>query len=197
MRRRLLAAFLLGAALWGQAFRPDQERAWRSRIKSTLFVPDPLPPLEAAVHSRFEPAPGVVAERITYNTQFGLRIPAILYLPKSRPGKIPALVVVNGHGGDKYSWYSFYSANWSEAGIRRLPKTHVSEWARSRGVEMDPGYSSEQREGGTPALGEGVPGLSHEDLSLFSPEEWERQMDRMIQESWVAAAKTRLASSLR
>ncbi len=88
---------------------PHQEQEWRAGIKSALFVPDPLPPLEARTHSRFEPAPGVVAERVTYASEFGLRVPAILYLPKTRSGKVPAFIVVNGHGGDKYSWYAFYS----------------------------------------------------------------------------------------
>ncbi len=87
----------------------QRESEWRSSIRAALTVPDPLPPLEAETHSRFEPAPGVLAERITYGTQFGMRVPAIVYLPKSRAGKLPALIVVNGHGGDKYTWYSFYS----------------------------------------------------------------------------------------
>jgi dienelactone hydrolase len=51
----------------------------------------------------------VIAERVTYGTEFGMRVPAILYRPKTYTGKLPALIVVNGHGGDKYSWYSFYS----------------------------------------------------------------------------------------
>src|SRR5262245_13093919 len=86
------------------------EPALRTRIRSTLHVPDPLPALEAVTHSRFEAAPGVTAERVTYSTQRGMRVPAILYLPKPVPrGKIPALIVVNGHGGDKYAWYAFYS----------------------------------------------------------------------------------------
>ena len=88
---------------------PKQEQAWREQIKAALFVPDPLPALAPETHSRFEPAPGVLAERVTYATEFGMRVPAILYLPKARRGKVPALIVVNGHGGDKYSWYAFYS----------------------------------------------------------------------------------------
>ncbi len=48
----------------------------------------------------------MVAERITYSTLLGLRVPTILYLPASPKGKIPALIVVNGHGGDKYAWYA-------------------------------------------------------------------------------------------
>src|SRR5438093_283083 len=87
----------------------EQLRQWRSQIRSALFVPDPLPLLEAQTHGRFEPVPDVVAERVTYRTQFGLRVPAIVYLPKSHSGRLPGLIVVNGHGGDKYSWYAFYS----------------------------------------------------------------------------------------
>lgn len=90
---------------WAQ----EQDRQLRQRVRSALMVPDPRPPLAPELHSRFEPAPGIVAERVTYGTQFGMRIPAIVYLPKERKGKVPAIIVVNGHGGDKYSWYSFYS----------------------------------------------------------------------------------------
>lgn len=82
--------------------------SWRAQIRKTLFVSDPLPALAAETHGRFHPAPGIVAERVSYATQFGMRVPAILYRPASAK-KAPALIVVNGHGGDKYSWYAFYS----------------------------------------------------------------------------------------
>ena len=32
-----------------------------------------------------------------------------MYWPEPRRGKVPALIVVNGHGGDKFSWYAMYS----------------------------------------------------------------------------------------
>ena len=389
---------------------PQQDHESRDQIKSALFVPDPLPPLAPQTHSRFEPAPDVVAERITYATQFGLRVPAILYLPKARSGKIPALIVVNGHGGDKYSWYAFYSGilyaragaavltydpigegernlnrasgtrahdrlenppelgrrmgglmmtdviqavsylsqrpeidsrrigamgysmgsfvlslacavetrlracvlvgggnldgnggywekskpmcqglpyqslaflgdrpaalyalhasrgptlvfngsqdtvvsiprvgeqhlkevqkrtaqlrgsskgvfeiafepnashrpffvtrpvalwlekqldfpNWTIEQIRKLPETHISEWARTNRVEMDPLYATEEREGGARALGTGVPALSRKDLSVFTSEEWEPQKDRFIYESWLKHARASLTGA--
>ena len=389
----------------------DQPRVWREQIKTALSVSNPLPPLAPETHGKFEPEPGVIAERVTYGTQFGLRIPAILYLPKERKGKIPALIVVNGHGGDKFSWYAFYSGvsyarggaavltydpagegerninrksgtrahdviqspdelgrrlgglmitevmqavsylaqrpevdasrigamgysmgsfvlslagavetrlntcvlvgggnldgpgeywdtskpmcqglpykaltflgdraatiyalhalrgptlifngtedsiihpklnpprdpfrhfedlqrragelskapprvfetgyekavghrpffvtrpvalwleqqldfpNWTEAGIRALPETHIGEWAQARGVAMDKLYATEHREGGARALGEGVPGLSRETLCVFTPVEWEREKSRMIHETWLAEARRRL-----
>jgi N-acyl-D-aspartate/D-glutamate deacylase/dienelactone hydrolase len=88
----------------------DARAETRARIQSTLFVPDPLPPLQSETYGTFQPAPGVIAERVSYATAYGLRVPAIVYRPDPMPaGKVPGMVVVNGHGGDKYSWYAFYA----------------------------------------------------------------------------------------
>jgi dienelactone hydrolase len=113
---------------------PDvEQKRLRSQIRSALFIPDPLPPLASAAHGRFEPEAGVVAERVTYATQFGLRVPAILYLPTQRRGPVPALVVVNGHGGDKYSWYAFYSGIlYARAGAAVLTYDPIGEGERHR-----------------------------------------------------------------
>jgi len=89
-------------------WNPPEET--RQRIARTLFVSEPQPPLASSKHNSFEPAPGVIAERISYGTQYGMRIPAILYRPARPAGvKLPAIIVVNGHGGDKYAWYSSYT----------------------------------------------------------------------------------------
>ena len=82
----------------------------RQRMRSSLFVPDPLPKLETETYGSFEPEADVVAERVSYQTAYGLRVPAIVYRPKQiSSSKMPGMVVVNGHGGDKYSWYAFYA----------------------------------------------------------------------------------------
>ena len=391
-------SWILALLCAGLGFYTPGEVEWRARIRATLFVPDPLPPLDPEIHGRFQPVPDVIAERVTYGTQFGMRIPAIVYLPKVRTGKIPALIVVNGHGGDKYSWYAFYSGilyaragaavltydptgegerngerksgtrehdrveppdelaqrlaglmvtdvmqaitylnqrpevdtrriaavgysmgsfilsiagaldrrlhaavlvgggnldgpgeywdntkpmcqgtpyrslgflgdrpaviyalhalrgptlvfngledttvripadaesffsdlqqrtmrvapagrvfetgfvpgaghrpyfvtrsvgfwlerelnlpNWTMESVSAMAVTHVSEWARTQRVEVDPLYATEHREGGTRALGEGVPGLSRDMLSVYSVAEWEREKDRLVHESW-------------
>ena len=404
--RRLVALAALALACSAQPLTSEQETDLRAKIRAALFVPDRLPPLAATVHGRFRPAPGVVAERITYNTLLGLRVPAILYLPEVRKGKAPALIVVNGHGGDKYAWYAYWSGiayarggaavltydpigegerniqrksgtrahdvvqsppelgrrmgglmmtevmqavsylasrpdvdpgrigamgysmgsfvlslacgvetrlkacvlagggnldgsdgvwdrgkpmcqgipyksmdflgdrpaviyalhasrgatltynglqdttvsitklgpdffadmhrraalvhggtaglfeyefttgahrpyfvtkpvarwlerqldfpNWTDADIAALPVTHISEWARDNGVALDRLYASEEREGGTPALGAGVPALSRQQLSVFTPEQWERQKNRLIYEAWLEAARKQL-----
>jgi dienelactone hydrolase len=110
-----------------------QPEALRRRIMDTLFVPDPLPALAPAHYGYFEPLPGVVAERISYGTEFGMRIPAILYRPAHpSPGKSPALIVVNGHGGDKYAWYSFYAGMlYAQAGAVVLTYDPIGEGERN------------------------------------------------------------------
>lgn len=105
MTLRTLLFFALVAALTANA----NETQWRSRIEQALHLASPLPALEARSHGSFTPEPGIVAERVSYATNHGMRVPAILYRPQRHSGRLPALIVVNGHGGDKFAWYSFYT----------------------------------------------------------------------------------------
>ena len=89
-----------------QAARIQQ---WRAQIRHQLYLPDTLPALDAHVWSTFSPTPGVLADRVTYQTSAGMLVPAIVYRPEHPRGKVPGIVVVNGHGSDKYGWYAFYS----------------------------------------------------------------------------------------
>jgi dienelactone hydrolase len=82
---------------------------WRRQIKEALFIPDPLPALIPHSYGSFSPTPGVIAERVTYATTYGMRVPAIVYRPEKHAGRMPAIVIVNGHSGDKTAWYAFYS----------------------------------------------------------------------------------------
>lgn len=86
-----------------------REKKWRSEIRHQLYIPDQLPKLDAKVWSSFTPVTGVVADRVTYQTSAGMLVPAIVYRPEHIKGKLPGIVVVNGHGGDKFSWYAFWS----------------------------------------------------------------------------------------
>jgi len=408
----LLSAVLTAPSGWARTFTTAQEAEWREQIRAALFAVDPLPELAPTSHGEFEPAPGVVAERVTYATQFGLRVPAIVYRSKTATARGPGLIVVNGHGGDKYSWYAFYAGiayaragavvvtydpagegerhrehksgtrahdevvppdemgrrlgglmmtdlmqavsylaqrrdvdpsrlaamgysmgsfvvsltgaverrlkavvlagggnldgpggywdgskpmcqglpyraltflgdrpavlyalhasrgrtliyngledttvaitsygekhfadlrertialrgsdqnvfetgfvpgaghrpyfvttpvalwlervldfpNWTEASIRELPETHIAEWASRNKVDLDPLYATEHREGGTRAVGTGVPGLTRDQLSVFTAAQWNAQKDRMIHESWLAEAAKRLGPASR
>lgn len=79
--------------------------------------------------------------------------------------------------------------NWTEASIRKMPVSLIFEWASENGAEIDPGYSSNFRAGGTQALGNGVPALSRKDLSVFSEDQWEIEKNSFIYESWSEAAR--------
>ena len=106
---RFVVPMLVWVATLLAEVTPAQVQEWRASIKRVLFVPDPAPALDPVSYGNFEPTPGVIAERITYSTEFGMRVPAILYRPAKRSSqKAPGIVIVNGHGGDKYAWYSFY-----------------------------------------------------------------------------------------
>ncbi len=131
---------MLFSANCGKAAAPfnnAQVETLRYQISRNFFVPDPLPALQAQTHRAFAPAPGVKAEGVTYSTQLGLRVPAILYLPdplpKTSSGKLPAFIVVNGHGGDKYCWYSWYTGIlFARGGAVVLTYDQVGEGERNK-----------------------------------------------------------------
>jgi len=100
-----------------QAIKANQARddAWRAEIRHQLYIPDHLPALDAKVWSTFSPTPGVLADRVTYATAEGMIVPAIVYRPDPKvlhwkgKARLPGIVIVNGHGSDKFGWYAFYS----------------------------------------------------------------------------------------
>lgn len=79
---------------------------------------------------------------------------------------------------------------WTPATIRKMPTTHISQWAKAENVAMDRSYASEDREGGVQALGTGVPGLSRSQLSVFTDQQWQRQKSRLVYEAWVQKARS-------
>src|SRR5262249_50393273 len=72
-------------------------------------------------------------------------------------------------------------------------ETHVSEWAAKNHVAMDNLYATELREGGTMALGTGVPGVAHDLLDALPREKWETEKEKYVYETWVREAKARLS----
>jgi len=137
----LLATVLAGPVLAqpATALTGEQMEHFRTAIRTNFFIPAPLPQLDAQVHRTFSPAPGVKAEAISYTTELGMLVPAILYLPDPVPAsKIPAFVVVNGHGGDKYSWYSYYTGIlFARAGAAVLTYDQIGEGERNLNRQSD------------------------------------------------------------
>ena len=66
---------------------PALHQRWTQQIKQALYVPDKLPPLETRLWSSFSPAPGVIADRVTYRTASGMLVPAIVYRPEHWAGE--------------------------------------------------------------------------------------------------------------
>lgn len=110
-----------------------QIKVWRQQMRRALYIPDPLPAVAPQSYGSFTPAAGLVAERVTYQTAYTLRVPAIVYRPAALPlGKMPAIVVVNGHGADKSSWYSWYAGIlYARAGAVVLTYDPIGEGERN------------------------------------------------------------------
>ncbi|WP_049789481.1 hypothetical protein [Granulicella tundricola] len=66
---------------------PAQYTKWRTQIRQALFIPATLPSVEPQSFGTFSPTPGVIAERVTYATLYGMRVPAIVYRPEKPSGK--------------------------------------------------------------------------------------------------------------
>ena len=165
MLRPILLLIFLTLACRAQTMTPEIEREWRTKIRANFFIPEPLPALDAKVHRRFEPAPGVSAEAVSYGSQFGMRVPAILYLPNPLPKgeKIPAFIVVNGHGGDKFSWYSFYAGVlYARAGAAVLTFDPVGEGERN--AQRKSGTRAHDRLKGDDVLARRLAGLFMTDV---------------------------------
>lgn len=172
MIHRLLVPILAGIILsHGQplteSLTAEEQEVLRAKILENFFVPDPLPPLNPVTHRRFEPAPGVEAEAVTYATQLGTRVPAILYMPKPIPktdtDRIPAFIIVNGHGGDKYSWYSYYSGIlYARAGAAVLTYDQAGEGERN--AKRESGTRTHDRLKGDAVLARRLAGLMITDV---------------------------------
>ncbi len=235
MFRPVLVLLALVACADAQALTSVEAPAVRARILSNFFASE-LPPLDAKTHRHFEPAPGVTAEAVTYATQFGTRVPAILYLPKPLPAgegernrerksgtrahdalkgdeQLARQRVVAKRGkADGVFDFTFVPdvshrpffvtkpvalwlhrqlqfPNWSDAKIAALPETRIGDWAAANSVPMDRLYATEEREGGTRALGRDFPGFKREDLSVLSAAEWEARRDVFVLEAWEKAAR--------
>ncbi|SEG47216.1 Prolyl oligopeptidase family protein [Bryocella elongata] len=111
---RWLAAVSVMAVGIGCAAQDSQD-AWEASMHDVLHTPydSKLPALDAKVWSTFSPTPGVLADRVTYSTASEMLVPAIVYRPDPKvtkyKGQLPGIVIVNGHGSDKFGWYAFYS----------------------------------------------------------------------------------------
>jgi len=140
-----------------QTTTPTQLEHLRIQATHALFVDTPLPPLTPHTFATEPAAPNVHIEHVTYATQYGMRIPAIIYVPDHIKHKAPAIIVVCGHGGDKSSWYAVYTGLlYATAGAVVITYDPIGEFERSvtRSSETNehdkpiPGLTDPSRVGG-------------------------------------------------
>jgi hypothetical protein len=85
--------------------------------------------------------------------------------------------------------------NWTDAMIQSMSETIIGDWAQKTGVPIEKTYATPLREAGTPALGNSVPGYSHDSLNVFTTTEWLTQKTNCILSTWLKAAEKDSASA--
>ncbi len=135
-----LASLPVVVAKAGGATKKDWQDL-RRQIEETMHVPRQLVNPGEKSYGQFTPAPGVTAERVSYATDYSLRVPAIVYRPAGATlTKHPALIVVNGHGGDKSSWYASWAGIlYARAGAVVLTYDPIGEYERNKERESNTG----------------------------------------------------------
>ena len=156
MKKFLLILTLVSAA-HAQRLTTTQLAHLQVQATHALHVDTPLPPLAPHIYGTLDATPDITVTRVTYATQYGMRVPAIVYAPKHPHGKLPAIIVVCGHGGDKSSWYAVYTGMlYASAGAVVVTYDPAGEFERSviRASESNehdkliPGLTQTERVGG-------------------------------------------------
>ena len=166
-RVALFMALLMVAAsadLRAQVATNKQIDLWRQQVRDALFIPNPLPAISPETYGNFTATSGVVVERVSYRTEYGLRVPANIYRPAVAPkGKMPAIVVVNGHGGDKSSWYAYYTGVlYARAGAVVLTYDPIGEGERNDEHKVNTGEHDKVID--VPTMGPRMGGLMVTDI---------------------------------
>lgn len=160
MRKAVLAVLSIAATL----VRADEVKEERTKIEQTFHIVRPLPKLEEKKYGMFIAAEGVEADRVSYATGYYMRVPAIVYHASGKKRKRgPALVIVNGHGGDKSSPYATWAGIlYARAGGVVLTYDPIGEFERnhlrmSKTSQHDPYVGPED-------MGRRMTGLMIEDI---------------------------------
>jgi len=156
-RKLLFTIALFATTLHAQTTTPAQLEHLRTHATHALYLDTPLPPLTPKTFATFDATSNIRIEHVTFATQYGMRVPAIVYIPTHTHGKLPAIVVVCGHGGDKSSWYAVYTGMlYATAGAVVVTYDPIGEFERattraSEAGEHDkliPGLTHTERVGG-------------------------------------------------
>lgn len=133
---RRLAIIYVVAVSCVAANHPDEEAA-RRQLATRLMVPEPLPRLSAQSYDRLTPVAGITAERVSYRTAYGMRVPAIVYRPSGASiQQHPGLIIVNLPQHDKASRYASYGGIlYARAGAVVLTYDPLGQYERNANRE--------------------------------------------------------------
>src|SRR3954452_7219971 len=131
--KHLRVGLILLLVTCGDSAERKDWKALREQIRETLHISEHLPNPEEKLYGSFSPAANVSADRVSYATAYGLRVPAIVYHPaEHKRTRRPAPVIVNGHGGDKSSWYAYWAGIlYARAGAVVLTYDPIGEFERN------------------------------------------------------------------
>ena len=94
-----------------------QKNFLQDYLRAQCGLPKERCPLNARVAGCVELA-DVVIEKVIYNSEPFSSVPAHLYLPKRLSAPAPAMVMANGHGGSKSSFFNQYAGQmYAKAGL--------------------------------------------------------------------------------
>ncbi len=134
-RRAMGTAALLG--LCAGAVDTSKAGSWaarsahlREQMRGVLTLPDERVSLAPEIHRRIT-GEGYRIESLTYASEPGSRVTALLYLPAERRGRVPAIVLACGHGGSKSCLYAQYAGQlYAKLGFALLAPDTIGEEER-------------------------------------------------------------------
>jgi len=138
MRRRylLLALSLTLGVAWAASSASPASKSLndvRTQIEESLRIPNPLPDLRAKSYGQFPVTHDIAADRVSYQTNYNLRVPAIVYHSAGATVvQHPAIVIVNHSGEDKSSPRTYYAGIlYARAGAVVLTYDPIGQYERN------------------------------------------------------------------
>lgn len=132
--------FAVGTARWegpdaASAQWPARATELRAKMATALTLPEARIPLDPKTHKTM-PGDGYTIESVTFASEAGSRVTALLYLPAVKM-PVPAIIVACGHGGSKSALYAQYAGQlYAKMGIACLAVDTIGEEERHGARKM-------------------------------------------------------------
>jgi len=108
----------------------------RADLLNLLGIPDDRCDLAPENRGALE-RKDVTIEKWIWTSEPGSRVPSVLYLPKTHPGPVPAVVITCGHGGSKSQWsLTYIGQTYAKLGVACLVLDPIGEEERHRTGEL-------------------------------------------------------------